>query len=91
MLSAVCLPADLTFERDVTACREAGLDRYVWVVDDPETARCLTDRGGAGVVTDCPEVVRPAVEPTGERVAPEGAQVGQAAAWVPSGTAGRAQ
>ena len=62
VLSAVCLPARLTLEPDVTACREAGLDCYVWIVNDPLEARRFAAWGVAGLVTDRPDLVRPALE-----------------------------
>jgi glycerophosphoryl diester phosphodiesterase len=62
ILDALCLPAELTTGRDVGATREAGLDCYVWVVNDPAAARRFAEWGVAGIVTDRPELVRPALE-----------------------------
>ncbi len=62
-LNAISLQADLLTERDVAACRAAGLECYVWVVNDAATARRLAEWGVAGIVTDRPDVLRPALEP----------------------------
>ncbi len=59
LLSAVCLKAELTTARDVAACREAGLDCYVWVVNDPPVARRFAEAGVTGIVTDRPDLLRP--------------------------------
>lgn len=67
VLTAVCLPAELTTARDVAACREAGLACYVWVVNDPTTARRLADDGVAGIVTDRPDLLRPVLAGPGSR------------------------
>ncbi len=62
VLNAVCLQADLTTEREVAAARAAGLDCYVWVVNDPAAARRFAAWGVAGIVTDRPDLLRPALE-----------------------------
>jgi len=67
VLNAVCLKADLTTERDVAACRAAGLDCYVWVVNDPLAARQFTEWGVAGIITDRPDLLRSVLD----RVAPD--------------------
>ncbi len=61
-LDALWLPADLVSEADVAACRASGLDCYVWVVSDGEAARRLRGWGVGGIVTDRPELLRPALE-----------------------------
>jgi glycerophosphoryl diester phosphodiesterase len=61
ILTAVCLQADLTLERDVAACRDAGLDCYVFVVNDPLSARRFAEWGVAGIITDRPDLLRPAL------------------------------
>jgi glycerophosphoryl diester phosphodiesterase len=61
-LDALCLSAELTRGRDVGATREAGLDCYVWVVNDPTAARRFAEWGVAGIITDHPERLRPALE-----------------------------
>lgn len=62
VLTAVCPAAELTGERDVAACRAAGLDCHVWLVNDAEDARRFASWGVTGLVTDRPDIVRPAVE-----------------------------
>src|SRR5262249_25551892 len=62
ILNALCLAADLTTVRDATATREAGLDCYVWVVNDPAAARRFADWGVTRIITDRPDLVRPALE-----------------------------
>lgn len=65
VLDALFLPARLTRERDVLACREAGLDCYLWLVDDPAAVPTLRTWGVAGLVTDRIELMGPAVTPAG--------------------------
>jgi glycerophosphoryl diester phosphodiesterase len=62
VLNALCLAAELTTARDVAATREAGLDCYVWVVNDPAAARSFAEWGVAGIITDRPDLVRPVLE-----------------------------
>ena len=62
VLNAVCLPADLTTERDVAACRDTGLDGYVFVVNDPFAARRFAEWGVAGLITDRPDLLRPVLD-----------------------------
>ena len=62
LLSALCLAAELTSERDVTACRAAGLDCYVWVVNEPLAARRFAGWGVAGLITDRPDLLHPALD-----------------------------
>jgi len=63
VLNALCLPAELTTARDTAATREAGLDCYVWVVNDPAAARRFAEWGVTGIVTDRPDLVRPVLDP----------------------------
>ena len=65
VLNALCLRADLITARDVAAARQAGLDCYAWVVDDPATARQLVEWGIAGIVTDRPDLIRPVLDRAG--------------------------
>lgn len=60
-VTAACLPATLVTGGDVQAVRDAGLLCYVEGVDDPATAGRLAAWGVAGVVTDRPDLVRPAL------------------------------
>ncbi len=62
VLNALCLEARLTTERDVAACREAGLECYVWVVNDPLTARRFAEWGVAGIITDRPDLLHPVLD-----------------------------
>ncbi len=62
VLNALCLRADLIAAGDVAAAREAGLDCYAWVVDDPAAARRLLEWGVAGIVTDRPDLIRPVLD-----------------------------
>lgn len=52
VLTALFLPAGLTRETDVAHCREAGLECYVWVVNDPAAVPLFRDWGVTGIVTD---------------------------------------
>jgi glycerophosphoryl diester phosphodiesterase len=62
VLTALCLPAELTAASDVAAVREVGLDCYVWVVNDPATAERFAGWGVAGLVTDRPDLIRPVLD-----------------------------
>jgi glycerophosphoryl diester phosphodiesterase len=62
ILQALCVQADLLTAGDVTAAREAGLDCYAWVVNDAAAARRLSAWGVAGIITDRPELIRPALD-----------------------------
>lgn len=61
VLGALCLQAEFLTERDVAACRDAGLDCYARVVNDPDAARRLADWGVTGLVTDRPDLLGPAL------------------------------
>jgi glycerophosphoryl diester phosphodiesterase len=62
VLHALCLQADLTTAREVAAVREAGLDCYVWVVNDPVIAARFAGYGVTGIVTDRPDLIMPALD-----------------------------
>ncbi len=62
VLTAVCLHAELTTARDVAAVREAGLECYTWVVNDPAAALRLAEWGAAGIVSDRPDLLRPVLD-----------------------------
>ncbi|MBI3458311.1 MAG: glycerophosphodiester phosphodiesterase [Candidatus Rokubacteria bacterium] len=62
VFNAVCLPPDLTTPRDVAAARDAGLDCYVRVVNDPADARQFAEWGVAGIVSDRPDLLRPVLD-----------------------------
>jgi len=59
ILDAVCLRAELTTEREVELVRKAGLEVYVWVVNEPLLARRLAGWGVRGLITDRPDLLRP--------------------------------
>jgi glycerophosphoryl diester phosphodiesterase len=61
VVRALCLRADLTGEREVAACRAAGLDCHVFRIDDAETARRFARMGATGIVTDRPDVLHAAL------------------------------
>jgi glycerophosphoryl diester phosphodiesterase len=62
VLTALCLHADLTTARDVAAVRDAGLECYTWVVNDPAFALRLAEWGVAGIVSDRPDLLRPVLD-----------------------------
>jgi glycerophosphoryl diester phosphodiesterase len=64
-IRALCLRADLTGEAEVAACRAAGLDCHVFGVDDAATARRFAAMGVAAIVTDRPDLLRPALTADG--------------------------
>lgn len=59
---ALWLRADAVTGADVSACRETGLECYVGVVRDAESARRLAAWGVAGIVTDRPDLLRSALD-----------------------------
>lgn len=61
LLDAVCLEAELTTGREVELLRKAGLEVYVWVVNDPLTAKRFAAWGATGVITDHPDLLRRAL------------------------------
>lgn len=56
--TAVGLSARLATERRVGAARWAGLDLYVWTVNEPPLMDRLIGWGVAGIITDTPDVLR---------------------------------
>ena len=64
-ITALCLQAELTTERDVEACLRAGLQCFVWVVNEAETARRYAKAGATGLITDRPGLIRRALGSTG--------------------------
>ena len=60
-INALCLQAELTTERDVEACLRAGLECFVWVVNDAEAARRYAKAGVTGLITDRPGLIRRAL------------------------------
>lgn len=59
VLRGVGMPAGLATAADVAAARDAGLDCYVGVVDEPAIARELAAWGVAGIATEHPDRLRP--------------------------------
>lgn len=57
-LHAVCPGAHLVGERVVAETREAGLDCYVWTVNEPPAMDRLIQWGVSGIITDRPAVLR---------------------------------
>jgi glycerophosphoryl diester phosphodiesterase len=62
VLHALCLHAELVSDRDVAAVQEAGLECYVWVVNDPAAALRFAGWGVTGIVTDRPDLLRPVLD-----------------------------
>ena len=62
VLTALCLHAELVTAPDVAAVRAAGLDCYVWVVNDAADAARFVGWGVAGLVTDRPDLLRPVLD-----------------------------
>jgi len=46
----------------VAAVRDAGLDCYVWVVNEAAAAARFVGWGVAGLVTDRPDLLRPVLD-----------------------------
>ena len=42
---------------DIPALRQAGVDVYVWTVNDPDIMRALIDNAATGIITDFPQVL----------------------------------
>ena len=55
---ALCLGAHLVTENDVAEIREAGLDCYVWTVNEPAQMDRLVEWGVSGIITDRPGLLR---------------------------------
>jgi len=56
-------PWDLLVDEPMMAvARDAGLQVYVWTVDDPERMRALVDLGVDGIITNVPDVARTVVD-----------------------------
>jgi glycerophosphoryl diester phosphodiesterase len=53
--------------RFIKRCRDLGLRVDYWVVDDPEEARRLLDRGATGIMSDDPAVIAPVFAELGRR------------------------
>ncbi len=55
---ALCPGAHLVTERDITEIRGAGLDCYVWTVNEPAQMDRLVEWGVSGIITDHPGLLR---------------------------------
>jgi glycerophosphoryl diester phosphodiesterase len=62
VLTALCLHAELVTAADVATTRAAGLDCYVWIVNDAAAAARFAGWGVAGLVTDRPDLLRPVLD-----------------------------
>ena len=55
---ALCPRADTVTDDDIAQMRAAGLNCYVWTVNEPAQMDRLIDYGVRGIVTDRPELLR---------------------------------
>jgi glycerophosphoryl diester phosphodiesterase len=55
---ALCPSADLVTDDDLTDIHAAGLDCYVWTVNEPAQMDRLIDSGVNGIITDRPGLLR---------------------------------
>jgi glycerophosphoryl diester phosphodiesterase len=55
---AICPRAALVTAENVARMREAGLDCYVWTVNEPALMDRLVECGVKGIITDRPDVLR---------------------------------
>jgi len=55
---AVALESSLVTKTEVEACRAAGLQLVVWVVNDPDQMLRFIDLGVDGIITDRPDLLR---------------------------------
>ena len=58
---AMALEASLVTRTEVEACRAAGLQLVVWVVNEPAQMRYFIDLGVDGIITDRPDLLRTAL------------------------------
>jgi glycerophosphoryl diester phosphodiesterase len=58
---AIALEASLVTKTEVEACRAAGLQLVVWVVNEPAQMRYFIDLGVDGIITDRPDLLRTAL------------------------------
>ena len=58
---AIALEASLVTRTEVEACRAAGLQLVVWVVNEPAQMRYFIDLGVDGIITDRPDLLRTAL------------------------------
>ncbi len=58
---AVALESSLVTKTEVEACRAAGLQLVVWVVNEPAQMRHFIELGVDGIITDRPDLLRMAL------------------------------
>jgi glycerophosphoryl diester phosphodiesterase len=58
---AMALEASLVTRTEAEACRAAGLQLVVWVVNEPARMRHFIDLGVDGIITDRPDLLRTAL------------------------------
>lgn len=58
LAQAICPAMGLLTEADLSRIRGAGLDCYVWTVNEPAQMDRLVEWGVSGIITDRPEVLR---------------------------------
>jgi glycerophosphoryl diester phosphodiesterase len=63
---AMALECCLITKTEVEACRAAGLQLVVWVVNEPAQMRSFIDLGVDGIITDRPDLLRHALVERGE-------------------------
>lgn len=59
---AICPGADLVTEREISEIRQAGLECYVWTVNEPAQMDRLVEWGVSGIITDRPALLRTRVD-----------------------------
>jgi len=59
---AICPAADLATGRQIAEIRQAGLDCYVWTVDEPAQMDRLVEWGVSGIITNRPGLLRARVD-----------------------------
>ncbi len=62
MADAVALEASFVTEREIGACRAAGLQSLAWVVNEPSRMRHFIGLGVDGIITDRPDLLRAALD-----------------------------
>lgn len=62
----MALECSLITKTEVDACRAAGLQLVVWVVNEPARMRYFIDLGVDGIITDRPDLLRHAMAERGE-------------------------
>ncbi|MDE2058573.1 MAG: glycerophosphodiester phosphodiesterase [candidate division NC10 bacterium] len=63
---AMALECNLVTKTEIDACRAAGLQLVVWVVNEPARMRHFIDLGADGIITDRPDLLRRALAERGQ-------------------------